>query len=146
MMMSEEQRKKLESYYVQQRAVNAVIDSLQQRLELVRFYMGNIQVGLAVLDELQKREQHEEIHLGIGGGVFINARLGDITKVILDIGSGIRIESTIEDAKTHLQNALKSFENQHATLSAQLERSSDEAALLSAELQRLAQEVQKQGG
>ncbi len=145
-MMTEEQRKKFESYYAQQRAVNAVIDSLQQRLELIRFYINNHQVGLAVLEELQKREQNEEIQLGIGGGVFINARLGEISKVILDIGSGVRIESTVEAAKEYLQNALNLLENQHKTVAMQLERSSDEAAVLNAEIQKIAQEVQKQGG
>ena len=118
---------------------------LQQRLELVQAYMNNFRAGLMVLEEIEGRKEGEEMLMNVGGSIFVQAKVVDSSKVTRTIGSGVRIEQTVEDAKIAVQEQDSSLEKQYATLGDEYQKLVARASVLNSQFQQLAAQVQGQG-
>lgn len=144
-MMSDEQQKTLQKLYLEQRIVTSNIAALQQRLEMVEVYLSNYRTSLSVLEELMNRKEGEDVMLNVGGRILVHARLARVDKVTRDIGSGVRVESSLEDAKTDSQESIGILEKQYEELSQEYRRQSDYAETLNARLQELAAKIRGPG-
>ncbi len=144
-MMSDERQKSLQKLYFEQKIVTSNIETLQQRLEMIEVYLTNYRTSLGVLDELTNRKEGEDVMLNVGGRVLVHARLARVDKVTRDIGSGVRVESSLEEAKTDSRESIGILEKQYETLSQEYRRLTDYAETLNARLQELAAKTKGPG-
>ncbi|NWF96365.1 MAG: prefoldin subunit alpha [Candidatus Thorarchaeota archaeon] len=142
--MTEEQQEQFQKLYNEQQAVNANLEAVRERLEVLQLYLNNYRIGLMVLEELAKRAEGDEVLLAVGGGLFVQARLRSTAKVFRDIGSGVRIESTVEDAKKYAQESIASLEKQYESLSSENQKLSNYVTALNTQLQELVTKIQRQ--
>lgn len=143
--MSDEQQQLLQRMYQEQQLTESNITLLQQRLELVQAYLNNFRAGLMVLEEIENRKEGEEMLMNVGGSIFVQAKLVDPSNVTRTIGSGVRIEQTVEDAKTAVQEQVSSLEKQYETLAEEYQKLVARASVLNSQFQQLAAQVQGQG-
>jgi len=143
--MSDEQQQLLQRMYQEQQLTESNITLLQQRLELVQAYLNNFRAGLMVLEEIEGRKEGEEMLMNVGGSIFVQANLVDSSIVTRTIGSGVRIEQTVEDAKTAVQEQVTGLEKQYATLAEEYQKLMARASALNSQFQQLAAQVQGQG-
>ncbi len=143
--MSEEQRQHLQQIYVEQKMAESNIGLVQQRLELVSAYLTNYRSGLEVLKELEGRTENEEMLMNVGGSIFVKARVVDPSVVIRGIGSGVRIEQGVEEAKKALEISITTLEKQYEELSKQYEKLVTNLSILNSQFQELAEKIQGQG-
>ncbi len=54
--------------------------------------------------------QPHDIHLSIGGGMFVSAKVSASNKILLDIGSGVMIEKDLEYALNYFENNIREIE------------------------------------
>jgi prefoldin alpha subunit len=144
--MSDEQQQLLQRIYQEQQLTESNITLLQQRLELLQAYLNNFRSGLMVLEEIEGRKEGEEMLMNVGGSIFIQAKLVDPSSVTRSIGSGVRIEQTVEDAKTAVQEQISGLEKQYETLAEEYQKLVARASALNSQFQQLAAQVQGQGG
>jgi prefoldin alpha subunit len=143
--MTEEMRQRLQQIYTEQKMAESNVHLIQQRLDLVSVYLSNYRSGLEVLQELEGREKGEEMLMNVGGSIFVRANLADPTIVTRGIGSGVRIEQNVNDAKKALESSIENLEKQYQDLSAEYEKLLTYVSRLNAEFQDLAAKVQGQG-
>ena len=143
--MSEEQQQLLQKIYTEQQLTDSNITLLQQRLELVQAYLTNFKAGLMVLEEIEGRKEGEEMLMNVGGSIFVQAKLVDPSKVTRSIGSGIRIEQSIEAAKTAVQEQATRLEKQYESMAEEYQKLVTRSAALNSQFQQLAAQVQGQG-
>ena len=143
--MSEDQQQLLQKIYTEQQLTDSNITLLQQRLELVQAYLTNFRAGLMVLEEIEGRKEGEEMLMNVGGSIFVQANLVDPSKVTRSIGSGIRIEQSVEAAKTAVQEQTTRLEKQYESMAEEYQKLVARSSLLNSQFQQLAAQVQGQG-
>ena len=143
--MTEEMRQRLQKIYTEQKMAESNVGLIQQRLELISVYLTNYRSGLEVLQELEGRKEGEEMLMNVGGSIFVRAKLANPTIVTRGIGTGVRIEQNINDAKKALESSIESLEKQYQDLSAEYDKLATYVSRLNTEFQDLAAKIQEQG-
>ncbi|TFH11139.1 MAG: prefoldin subunit alpha [Candidatus Thorarchaeota archaeon] len=143
--MSDEQQQLLERIYQEQQLTESNITLLQQRLELIQAYLTNFRAGLMVLKEIEDKPEGEEMLMNVGGSIFVQAKLVNPSSVTRSIGSGVRIEQSVEDAKTAVQEQISGLEKQYEMIAEEYQKLVARAQVLNSQFQKLAAQVQGQG-
>jgi len=140
--MSEEEQQLLQRIYTEQQITESNISVLQQRIEIMQAYLTNYQSGLMVLKEIEGKSEGEEMMMNVGGNIFVEARLVTPSKVTRGIGSGVRIEQSLEEAKKAVQNSIEGLEKQYQSLTGEYQKLVTRASALNSQFQQLAAKVQ----
>jgi prefoldin alpha subunit len=140
--MTEDQQKLLQRLYTEQQMTESNIGLLQQRLEAIQVYLTNYRSGLMVLEEIEKKEEGEEMLINVGGSIFVEAKLVNPSKVTRGLGSGIRVEQTVEAAKEVVSEAVQNLEEQYEKLGQEYQTLVQRASVLNSQFQQLAAQMQ----
>jgi prefoldin alpha subunit len=95
-----------------------------------------------VLEELEKKEEGEEMLINVGGSIFVEAKLMNPDKVTRGLGSGIRVEQTVVTAKEVVSEAVESLEQQYEKLGQEYQSLLQRASVLNSQFQQLAAQIQ----
>jgi len=135
---NEEQLRRL---VVELRMMQGSAEILQQRLELLRTAIADLQVAESSLRALKEIEEGKPVLVPVGGGVLADAKLGDLRKVIVGIGANISVEMDIDMAVedvssrlTEVEKASQSVQQQLQQILAQMQVHQDGVNRLSARL------------
>jgi len=74
------------------------LKQVQQQLQLLQQQKLELEQMVDTLQELKKTNTPHEILVPLGAGVFIKTNIKDTKTVILNVGSNIAVEKTVEDA------------------------------------------------
>ena len=140
--MTEDQQKLLQRIYTEQQMTESNLGLMQQRLEAIQVYLTNYRSGLMVLEELEKKEEGEEMLINVGGSIFVEAKLMNPDKVTRGLGSGIRVEQTVVTAKEVVSEAVESLEQQYEKLGQEYQSLLQQASVLNSQFQQLAAQIQ----
>lgn len=140
--MTEDQQRMLQKIYSDQQMTESNLNLLQQRIELIQVYITNYRSGLLVLQEIENKKDGEEMLMNVGGSIFVQANLLNPDKVTRGIGSGVRIEQTVEDAKAAVNEAVTNLEEQYDTLAQEYQKLLARASVLNSQFQQLAAQIQ----
>ena len=83
--------------------------------------------------------------INVGGSIFVEAKISDPSRVTRSIGSGVRIEQSVDDAKAAVQEQISGLEKQHETLAEEYQKLIARIQVLNSQFQQLAAQVQGQG-
>ena len=142
--MTENQQKRLQKLYRDQQLAESNLNALQQQIELTQILLNQYQNGFAVLKELEKGKEGEETLLNVGGGIFIQAKLIDTSKVTRALGSGVRIEQSIEHAIEGVEKAIESLGKQYESLISELGKLARWSEEVDAQMKQLVTQIQGQ--
>jgi prefoldin alpha subunit len=140
--MTEDQQKLLQKIYTEQQMTDSNLNLLQQRIEIIQVYITNYRSGLLVLEEIENKKDGEEMLMNVGGSIFVQAKIVNPDKVTRGLGSGIRIEQTVADAKAAVTESVTSLEQQYETLTQEYQKLIARASVLNSQFQQLAAQIQ----
>jgi prefoldin alpha subunit len=138
-MMTEDVQTRAQKLLEQQSVLESNAEAVQQQLQLLDALLGSYRNGLAVLEEIEKKQGGEEMLVSIGGNAFIQAQVASPGEVVRDIGSGVRITQGLQDAKKDLGEIIASLEQQSSQFAREYRNIVLQAASVNAQLQELAQ-------
>ena len=140
--MSQEKERRLRQLLTEIQLMEGSVNALQQRLQLINAAVSELNMAQDSLKDLKNIEKGSPLLVPIGGGVFMNTELGDIKKVIVDIGADVslemRYESAVKDISerlTEMEDAQTSVREQLTQIIAQMQNHQQIAERLSRELQ-----------
>lgn len=138
--MSEEELRKA---ITELRSFESLMEELRSRYQIIIASINDLQVSKSALEDISKAGEGVELFIDIGGGVYGKAVLRDTNKFLVNAGSGILIERSLEDAfklvekrLNDLNNARGSVESQISTLQAKIEESRSRVQLLYEKLKK----------
>lgn len=97
-------------------------ETLQQRLQMLQSAIADLSVAMGSIDALKEAEEGAPILVPMGGGALVNARLGDLSRVIVDIGADVSIEMSLEEAEKDVSGRLEDMEKASLSVQQQLEQ------------------------
>lgn len=115
----EEQMRKL---IVELQLMRGTAETLQERLQILGSAIADLSVAKESLGGLKESEKGAPILVPTGGGAFVNANLGDLSKVIVNIGADVSIEMGLEEAEKDMTGRLEDVEKASRSVQQQLEQ------------------------
>jgi prefoldin alpha subunit len=144
--VSQEQEKQLRRLVTEIRMMEGTVQILEQRLQLLTASIAELRLAQGSLGDLKSAEPGSNLLVPVGGGVFMDAKLGDITKVVVGIGAGVSVEMGYDKAVGDIGERLQEMEKAQASVQdqlgqvyAQLETHQGVAERLSTEIQNATQ-------
>jgi len=128
----------------EQRALEERIDELQNSIGMFQDTLASYRTGLGVLEELETKEVGDKILFSIGGAVYIEAQILNKEHVIRSLGSGVRVEQSLEEAKTVLSERIEQLNTSLSTLRQEYEGAVNRAAWISNQMQNIYAQAQAQ--
>lgn len=148
-MSQQEKEKQLRRFVTEMRMMEGSVDVLNQRLHLLTASISELRLAQGSLRDLKGIESGNPLLVPVGGGVFMDAQLGDISKVVVGIGADVSMEmdseKAVEDIGERLQEmeqAQGAVQQQLGQILAQLESHQGMAERLSMEIQNAFQGAQ----
>lgn len=140
--LSQEKERQLRRLVTEIRMMEGTAQSLQQRMQFLATAISELRISKSSLSDLENVDSNNPLLVPIGGGAFVKAQLGDLSRVIVGIGAGISVdmkyETAVEEITERLEEMEKaqvSVEQQLGQILAQLESHQGMAERLSVELQ-----------
>ena len=143
--MSKDPQQVLQSLYMESQLTEQNLGLIQQRLEFSQVLLNSYRTGLMVLEELEQRKEGEEMLMNIGGSMYVRANLSNPDIVTRTLGSGVKIEQSLEDAKKSVEEAITAIEAQYKHLAEEHNKLLAHSSKLNAEMNRLVALIQGQG-
>jgi prefoldin alpha subunit len=125
--MSDDSMQKL---YVQQKFLEEHIPELESSISLLQDAIASYLSGKQVLEELVKRHADEPILIDIGGRINIEAKIVTTDKVLVSLGSGVRVEKSLEDAKSIMEKKIEELNAHLAKYRQEYEKSVRQYSLI----------------
>ena len=148
-MSQQEKEKQLRRLVTEMRMMEGSVDVLNQRLQLLSSSISELRLAQGSLRDLKGVESGNPLLVPVGGGVFMDAQLGDISKVVVGVGADVSVEmeykKAVEDIGERLQKmeqAQGAVQQQLGQILAQLESHQGMAERLSMEIQNAIQGAQ----
>ena len=98
------------------------VDTLQQRLQMLQSAIADLTVARSSIDALKEAEEGTPVLLPMGGGALVKARLGDLSRVIVDLGADVSIEMSLVVAEQDFSRRLEDMEKASLSVQQQLEQ------------------------
>ena len=138
----QQKENQLRQIVTEMRMMEATVNTLQQRLQIVVASVSELRLAKQSLEDLKGVKLGSNLLVPVGGAAFINANLGDVEKVVVGIGADVSLEMAYEDAVKDINERLEemekaqgSIEQQLGQIMAQLDAHQSVAERLSAEIQ-----------
>ncbi len=125
--MSDDSMQKL---YVQQKLLEEHIPELESSISLLQDAVASYVSGKQVLEELAKRHADEPILIDIGGRINVSAKIVTTDKVLVSLGSGVRVEKSLEEAKSILEKKIEELNAHLAKYREEYEKSVRQYSLI----------------
>jgi prefoldin alpha subunit len=140
--LSQDNEQQLRRLITEMRMMEGTVEALNQRSSLLTSATAELKLAQRSLNELQNIEEKNQLLVPIGGSVFINAELGNISKVIIGIGADISIEMDYEDAIQNITDRLEEMEKVQGSVQQQLVQVIAQLESHQTVIQRLSNEIQ----
>lgn len=127
------------------RLMQGSAEILQRRLDLLRSAAAELRVAESALRTLRGVEEGTPILIPLGGGTYIDAKLGALEQVIVGIGSDVSVEMEPEKALEDLSNRLEEMERVAKAVEQQLEQLLLQMEIREEGISRLAAELRGEG-
>lgn len=81
----------------------AQADAIARQIGLTQLTAEGLDRAVAAVDALEKAEEGQEMLVPIGSGSFIHGKLASKERVVLNVGAGVSIEKTADEARESLK-------------------------------------------
>jgi prefoldin alpha subunit len=81
-------------------------ETLQQRLAVLQNAITDLTVAKESIAGLKEVEEGAPILVPTGGGTFVNANLGDLSKILVNIGADVSIDMSLDEAQEDIAGRL----------------------------------------
>lgn len=97
-------------------------ETLQQRLAVLQNAAADLSVAKRSIESLKEVESGDNILVPTGGGTFVNAHLGDLTSILVNVGADVSIQMDPDEAEKDISGRLEEVEKASLSVKDQLQQ------------------------
>ena len=97
-------------------------ETLQQRLGVLQNAAADLGVAKKSIGSLKEGEEGDPILVPTGGGTFVNAHLGDLSNILVNVGADVSIEMGLDEADQDISSRLEEVEKASQSVQEQLQQ------------------------
>ena len=121
-MTAQDRQDQLRKLFSELQMMRGTTETLQERLQMLQGAATDLSIALASVTGLKDAEEGAPILVPTGAGTFVNANLGDLSTIIVDIGSEVSVDMTLDKAEENMRDRLGELQNISASVQQQLQQ------------------------
>lgn len=141
-MSEDELRKELQQISGTLQQFDDYSKQLQMQLETLRNYFLDLERSRATLENLKNEKNLEETLFQLGSGVMVKAKPIEPEKVFYNVGAGVVVTKTVDEAIEDIQKRITEVDNESQGLSSQLNQIANQMGSLERRGQEILQQLQ----
>jgi prefoldin alpha subunit len=118
------------------------VEVYQQRSQLLGNAMTNLRIAEKSLTDLKSVQANTPILVPVGGDAFVNAQMGDIKRVLVNVGADVSVEMDLNDALKDIQERLEEIEKGYEAVQNQLQQIVNQIRTHQGMIERITSEIQ----
>ena len=130
----------LQRYMIQIEQCKEQLNNLEMQMNYIQSAVAEYARAKVTVENLEKLEKETDMIIPIGGGVFLNAKPTNSSKVLVDIGAGYVGEKGYEDAVKKIDERIQMLEKTQEKIQTMIEQVQTEASEISEKAQKLTEE------
>jgi len=103
------EKEDFEKNMMQLNAFGSKLQEIEQQLQIISKHISELQLTSLALEELGETKENTEMLAPIGQNIFVKSKIQETKKVMVDLGSKVFAEKTLEEAKIILDNKIEEF-------------------------------------
>ncbi|MEM1535419.1 MAG: prefoldin subunit alpha [Candidatus Pacearchaeota archaeon] len=132
----EEAKRILQEKSLQLVLLNQELKKIEDQYALIDQSIANFELTKQNLDEI-KNIKDKEILAQIAEGIFLKARASEEGKVLINVGKGVVLEKSVDEAKEILDAKIEEFSLLKSILSNEAKKILDEIKFIEEEVKRI---------
>ena len=128
---------KIKEKYMLFQNIQQQLEQLTQHMQILTQQNEELNISINAMDEISQTPPNNEILAPIANGIFLKTKLQDNKKFVVNVGSNVTVERTVEEVKALL-------EQQQTDITAQMAQVDTIMDQLSTQAMEIYQEVQKE--
>ena len=121
-MTAQDRQDQLRRLLSELQMMRGTAETFQERLQLLQGAVTDLSIALASVTGLKDAEEGAPILVPTGASTFVNANLGDLSTIIVDIGAAVSVDMTLEEAEENMRGRLEELQNISASVQQQLQQ------------------------
>lgn len=97
-------------------------ETMQQRLAVLQNASADLGVAKRSIESLKEVKTGDPILVPTGGGTFVNAQLGDLGMILVNVGADVSIEMELDEADQDISSRLEEVEKASISVQEQLQQ------------------------
>ena len=130
---------KLREKYMEFQMLEQSINQLHQKKQNLENQMNEFEALKESLKDIKNSKKDSPMYSPLGSGVFIKSEIKDTENVMVNIGSNIIVERTIEESKNLIGEQIKELGKMLMTLEKEIEEGMVKSNKLNSELAEISQ-------
>ena len=133
----------LQSYLYAIEQYKEQIASLEMQFSYVQNAVLDYSKAKITLENLNNADKEVDVLFPIGGGTYVDAQAKKTSTVLFDVGAGIVMEKTSEDAIKNIEGRIEYLQKTQERIASMIQQIQSEASDLSMKAQKLVNEAKK---
>ena len=121
-MTAQDRQDQLRRLLSELQMMRGTAETFQERLQLLQGAVTDLSIALTSVTGLKDAEEGAPILVPTGASTFVNANLGDLSTIIVDIGAAVSVDMTLEEAEENMRGRLEELQNISASVQQQLQQ------------------------
>ena len=130
--------------YLESKALEEYLQALRSRYQLLDASEVTLGNAKEALKSISDSAEGGHLLVDVGGGVYVNAALGDTKNVLITVGEGVFLSKTSEGASKLLDERLESVRKAKETLLQEINRVQTQYAQRQTRLSELSEKLTSQ--
>ena len=127
--------------YLESKAIEEYMQALRSRYQLLDASESSLGNAKEALKSIVDAAEGQHMLVDVGGGIFVNASLGDNKDVLITVGEGVYLSKTTEGASKLLDERLESVRKAKETVLQELTRAQTQYAQRQTRLSELTEKL-----
>ena len=111
------------------------LEELKQHITLIQQKMVELETTKQALEELKTVPDGKDILIPVGPGFFSPAKSTKVAKVLVEVGAGVMVKKTLEEAKDFVDRKKKEVEDASQHIQMEFSQLAEKANEIAAEVQ-----------
>jgi prefoldin alpha subunit len=136
-MAEEKKTRTLEQIQDEIRSYLGEIEYLRNQVGVIDATIADLRTVDATLAYLKEKGKGKEIYIPLGSGVAIRGKIENPDDVIMDVGAGILVGATVDEARENIEKRIKALMDLRLALLRKIEEDTRKVNELLKELQEM---------
>ncbi len=90
---------KLQEKYFEMQMLEQQINHIKKQIEQFDAHVAELQGSVETLNDLKEAGKGNEMLVPVAGGIFMKASIADADKLVVNVGSQVAVEKSVEDTQ-----------------------------------------------
>lgn len=135
--------KKLQQKLIQVELLKEQTKQLQSQQVNFTNQLAELENTRISLSELKNTKEGNDILIPMGGGIYTSGKLGNVKKVLVDVGAGVAVNKNIAETTKYLEKQQKNLTEAMQKVDMELKKIDNETFQINQEIQKELAKKQK---